>query len=147
MKGAVLALLALVWLAGCGQEAPPGPETGPVAVVGLAECEPNRACRIRLDGISIDLYMEQPVALRPFRLSLRSDVPLEGVTLRFEMADMDMGQNRYRMLYQGNAWVAEVRLPVCHSGRSDWLARFELVRQGQTSRFTLPFRLLPTSLN
>ena len=36
-------------------------------------------------------------------------------------------------------WHAEVTLPVCASGRSDWLAAFELVSGGDRTAFVVPF--------
>jgi hypothetical protein len=55
---------------------------------------------------------------------------------------MDMGLNRYRMLGDASSgWRAEVTLPICMSGRSDWIAEFELVSAGRRVLLRVPFVL------
>ena len=58
------------------------------------------------------------------------------------MVGMQMGLNRYRLLQgEEHAWYANVTLPVCSSGRSDWIAEFELTSGQQRFMFTAPFSL------
>jgi len=50
------------------------------------------------------------------------------VLVDFTMAGMDMGQNRYRLAPgEAGRWQGQATLPVCTSGRMDWLARVEVL--------------------
>jgi hypothetical protein len=53
---------------------------------------------------------------------------------------MDMGLNRYQLITDGaGRWLAKVTLPVCSSGRGDWLAVVEVVTEGRRFAAQLPF--------
>jgi hypothetical protein len=55
---------------------------------------------------------------------------------RFAMQGMEMGLNRYRFLPDGEGrWHAEVMLPVCVQGRSDW----KMVLEADGTRYEVPF--------
>ena len=59
------------------------------------------------------------------------------------MKGMDMGWNRYRLNKDAAGyWNAEVTLPVCVSGRSDWVADFDAVAEGRRRvQWQVPFVL------
>jgi len=61
-----------------------------------------------------------PTPMQPFQIDI-IDQQAQAITLSFEMRDMPMGINRYRMTQHANHWQAQVMLPVCIQGRSDWL--------------------------
>jgi hypothetical protein len=62
-----------------------------------------------------------PVSLQPFSLSI-SGSSARAVTVTLQMQGMDMGSNRYHLLRQSDGeWRGTLTLPVCVSGRSDWL--------------------------
>jgi hypothetical protein len=55
---------------------------------------------------------------------------------------MDMGANRYRLIAEASAgWHADITLPICMSGRTDWLADFELVVADRRLQMQVPFVL------
>ncbi len=61
---------------------------------------------------------------------------VDSVRLAFEMAGMDMGQNRYLLkpvtLPAGMShWQTQAMLPVCTTGRRDWLAIVTVVVGGE----------------
>ena len=59
----------------------------------------------------------------------------------FAMQGMEMGLNRYRLLRQPDGtWAAEVTLPVCVQGRSDWLMELEVIEPDGAQRYQLAFR-------
>ncbi|HYG14046.1 MAG TPA: hypothetical protein VD885_07875, partial [Methylophilaceae bacterium] len=59
----------------------------------------------------------------------------------FAMQGMEMGLNRYRLLRQPDGkWAAEVTLPVCVQGRSDWLMELEVIEPDGAHRYQLAFR-------
>ncbi len=73
----------------------------------------------------------------PITLSLTGITPQDShsVILDFSMSGMTMGLNRYRLLEQGDGqWVAEAVLPVCASGRLEWVATVSVdTHQGRIS--------------
>ncbi len=58
------------------------------------------------------------------------------VSAEFQMVGMDMGFNRYDLRPAGqDAFAAKVTLPVCVSGRRDWILYVDL----DGSRYAVPF--------
>ena len=50
------------------------------------------------------------------------------VSVRFDMADMDMGENRFKLSRQVEGiWQGQALLPVCSHGGRDWRATVEAV--------------------
>lgn len=71
-------------------------------------------------------FSESPKVLQPFTLSVQAE-GLDRAEAAFSMAGMDMGVNRYRLQQQPRGeWTAKVILPVCVTGRSDWLLNLTL---------------------
>lgn len=64
-------------------------------------------------------------ALQPFDMVVRLEGvgPATVVTIEFEMAGMEMGQNRYVLKPAGEVWRGQGILPFCTTGRSDWIAK------------------------
>ncbi len=118
-------VLALV-LAGCMQKTAP-----------VTQCaDPVRGCRLEWDGKAADVrFLSVPGALKPFGLQVAVP-PAKAVSAAFAMRDMDMGENRYRLvLGPDGVWRADVILPVCVSGRADWV----MVLEVDGSRVEMPF--------
>jgi hypothetical protein len=135
--GVVLALLLLV--AGC-QRQPPDKQAALELNLDSA-CDPTQgACAAK--GSGVQLSFQPRTAIRPLQ-AFPVTVHLAGmeadiVTVDFSMPSMNMGWNRYRLLRQsGGVWSGEVILPVCSSGRHDWVARVEVEasRRRLTARF------------
>jgi hypothetical protein len=57
------------------------------------------------------------------------------------MPGMDMGQNRYRLLPEGNGWVGLVTLPICASGRSDWWVSVQVLGDEEQWEAGFPFEM------
>ncbi len=96
--------------------------------VTLASCpQLPHTCRIALDGNDVQLSFDgTPSALQPFTLRIVTP-PAHAVHARFAMRDMDMGDIRYRLLSDdGRHWQSRVILPVCVSGRHDWVLTLEI---------------------
>lgn len=135
---AVLALLG----SGCER---PAPTPGDVTTFATASgCEPQQGCTVDGDSASVQLrFLAPPHPLQPFpvRLLVTTEQRVESVVITFSMAGMDMGLNRYRMVRdpQTGEWGADVTLPVCVSGRSDWIAAVEMVIAGREYRWNVPF--------
>jgi len=57
------------------------------------------------------------------RLHPSSTFAVRQVLVQFTMKGMDMGLNRYRLVSDGaGRWTGKAMLPVCTTGRTDWLA-------------------------
>ncbi len=136
-----MVLLCLVLLTACSDS---GRDTQPSQTLVLdSRCNVRSGCTARGDGVSVSVHMASTrSALKPFNVTLSSDAALNAVTVSLEMQGMDMGQNHYRLLRAADgSWQAEITLPVCASGRSDWLADFELQTAKARYRFGVPFTL------
>ena len=100
-------------------------------------CPDLRAgCVIALAGQRIEVGVEGELrVLKPFQVWVKA--PGAGkVQARFNMADMDMGFNLYTLRPDGQGvFRARIVLPVCVSGRRDWVMSLEI--DGQ--RFDLSF--------
>ena len=94
-------------------------------------CGTEHGLQIRFD--------RAPRSLQPFGLSI--DAPqATAVFASFAMRGMEMGLNRYRLLRQPDGrWTAQVTLPVCVQGRSDWLMLVEVVGAAGARLYQLEF--------
>ncbi|MGW8311007.1 MAG: hypothetical protein ACWGNB_08075 [Thiogranum sp.] len=108
-------------------------------------CELQQGCRAGEGAFSVELQFAAPpraMSAFPVHLRVAAAEPVETVMISFSMQGMDMGLNRYRMLRgASNTWTANVTLPICVSGRSDWIAGVELVTAQRRFQWDLPFVL------
>lgn len=98
-------------------------------VLGLAACSQAPAPAVpcadlqqgcRAAGVEVRTDAP-PSALRPFTLTVEAPGARE-VVAEFVMVGMDMGLNRYRLQpVASSRFEARVALPVCVSGRRDWV--------------------------
>ena len=119
----LLAALALLWTTSRRPE--PAVQRCADIVAGCA-----------VDGVALRVQFDrQPRPLKPFVVNVAWP-GVKSVHARFLMPGMEMGLNRYRMLPAGpGSWRAEVMLPACVQGRSDWQIELESER----GRYVLPF--------
>lgn len=116
---AAIGLVGLVLLFGTGREAAP-PQR-------LACADLQAGCALDLDGQAATLgFVGQPKVLAPFEVWLRIE-KAKVVQARFDMADMDMGFNLYTLRPDADGvFRARVTLPVCVSGRRDWVMTLDI---------------------
>jgi hypothetical protein len=108
------------------------------------DCDPSQTlCSAGDDKRRLALRLQGPVTgLRPFRVELvAAGMKVREVQLEFTMPDMDMGQNRYRLLPEGNGWVGLVTLPICATGRSDWWVTVRVLGDEQQWEAGFPFEM------
>lgn len=115
-----------------------------------ADCDSAlRACAARSDSVDIALQLGPPV--RPMQVftiqvrTLRGTLGADArVDVQFQMRDMDMGINRYRLAIDADGvWRGSALLPVCSSGRSDWIAQVEISTAKRRWTAELPFTVVP----
>jgi len=121
--------------------------SGAVLLQAESNCDgAQRACRIFGTELELELRLGPPVrtmesfeiSLRRLRGSLGTDAQ---VTVQFQMRDMEMGLNRYRLVMGAEGiWRGQAMLPVCSAGRSDWVAQVDISATGQRWRADLPFK-------
>ena len=137
----VVSLLALLLLACDGGETP---DVKPPRELVLEQgCQVRQGCEAQGDGMVVKVVMGPELKpLKPFALTLQvtgSD-PVRDITVHLFMKDMDMGLNRYRLQpLEAKRWTADITLPVCTSGRGDWLADIEIRGTKARYRMAVPF--------
>jgi hypothetical protein len=101
------------------------------------------SCRVSDGDIHVTLTMGPGVKpLQPFTFTLvieGGEVAAQSVVADFQMQDMDMGSNRYRLQPQQEGWQATVILPVCSVSRMDWLAIVDFTLDGEPLQAVFPF--------
>lgn len=103
-------------------------------------------CTDILSGCGNDLFklkfLNSPQVMKPIRLQLET-VNARQVYASFAMERMEMGLNRYHLLKRPDSdlWFAEVTLPVCVQGRSDWVVELEIKTQLETMHYQIPFKV------
>ena len=139
----VLWACVLCLLVSCEQ--PPDSSLAVSRLVLSQPCDIRQGCRAEgASLVAIVTFEAEPRALQPFpiRIQLGGEQRVDAVTAAFSMQGMDMGLNRYRLIPDSSdGWSADVTLPICASGRTDWLAQFELAVAGQRVQFEVPFVL------
>ena len=105
--------------------------------VAIVQCaHPLHGCQFQLEQRWGQVsFVNSPSGLHPF--TLRVIMPhAQNIFASFAMRDMAMGSNRYRLLHEsGNLWQAKVVLPVCVTGRHDWLLTLDI----DGKKLTIPF--------
>ncbi len=88
----------------------------------------------------------KPQVMKPFNLTLNlNGSGADEIEVDFAMQEMAMGLNRYHLIARSaNAWVAQVVLPVCVQGRSDWLMQISLNQESKRTRYQLKFQANPS---
>ena len=118
----------------------------PVSRLTLSQpCDVRQGCRVADESVAVTVIFDaEPRALQSFPIRVQFDghQQADAVTVAFSMQGMDMGSNRYRLIADAlGGWSAEIILPICTSGRTDWVADFELVVADRRLQIQVPFVL------
>ncbi len=100
-------------------------------------CDPGKTVCVAADqNYAITLYFPQQVHyLKPFKMEVTTkglDLPdIESVNIDYTMVGMDMGLNRFSLapitdVKGAQRYAGEGILPVCVSGRVDWVANVQI---------------------
>lgn len=84
--------------------------------------DPVAGCRLD-EGLEVR-FSNTPAVMQKFDLEMRAPENAAPYA-SFQMQGMDMGLNRYRLLWNNGKWHAEAMLPACVRGRHDWVLRLE----------------------
>lgn len=92
-------------------------------------------CALPQAGLHVR-FDRRPAAMQRFKVLVQLP-QARAVHASFSMRGMEMGFNRYRLLPDGaGRWQADVMLPACIQGRSDWL----MLLEADGRLYELPFR-------
>jgi hypothetical protein len=108
----------------------------PAGAAPVSCADPIAGCSFNHRGTTVSVHFSAPPGpLEPFGLSARA-AGASRISAEFQMVGMDMGFNRYDLRPTGNgAFAATVTLPVCVSGRRDWVLYLGV----DGARYALPF--------
>jgi hypothetical protein len=122
------------------------PELAPISVLSCAHI--TKSCGNEVFTVQFD---EAPQVMKPLHLNvhLNRAATVKNIHVDFAMQDMEMGLNRYRLIQsnQSGDWQAEVTLPICVQGRSDWNMLLEIEAGKKIQRFKLPFSVKANRAN
>ncbi|MCG5500999.1 hypothetical protein [Ectothiorhodospira lacustris] len=122
--------------------APVDPAT--TVIQAPAGCELDaRGCLMPVNGVEIRVRGPERIPpLERFALRLEGSTSLEPLEVSYIMTGMDMGLHRFEFEPEGSGhWLAESVLPVCMSGRMDWLARVRVRVDGRLYELHVPVLL------
>lgn len=116
----IIALAALVLWRGGGDASMPAAQV-------LACADLVRGCGTTLNGREVSVGFDGPVQpLKPFMLHVKA-ANARDIRASFTMEGMDMGFNLYTLHAAGEGrFSARVTLPVCVTGRRDWILSLEI---------------------
>ena len=153
---ALLFLILLGWIGWMwGQRVSPPDARGTrqhgseqLSSLGIADCNVARQpCLVGDPPVALGLRLGPPVeALEPFTVDAVTELadserPVS-VEISFSMAGMDMGSNRYRLQPAGkDHWTGTAVLPICASGRVDWLATLSVRTDANHWQASFPFAM------
>ena len=131
-----LGLVITALLLGCSPE--PVTEQLGTAV----KCRPlGRVCTVSEAGRAVSLRLPaeiKPLTRFPVKVALEG-IDADAVVVEFTMKGMDMGLNRFGLQSGDGGWSGEAILPVCTTGRTDWLATVEAQTAGGVVRADFTF--------
>lgn len=118
---AILLLVALVVYLNQTRE----PQEGPAPVMHCPDL--TAGCSTRIDGRTVSVGVEGELrVLQPFQVWVRVG-DARRVQARFTMEGMDMGFNLYTLhADEEGVFRGRVTLPVCVSGRRDWVMTLDI---------------------
>jgi hypothetical protein len=108
----------------------------PAEAVAIRCADTLAGCAFSHRGATANVrFSTQPAPLQAFELRVAAPGAAR-ISAEFQMVGMDMGFNRYDLRPAGNGrFASNVTLPVCVSGRHDWLLYLDV----DGSRYALPF--------
>lgn len=121
----------------------------PMSISSAACATTREACIARHEKLGqLSLRFPEPaVYLSPFVAAVEIEpaaATINSVVLDLEMQGMNMGVNRFalqREAAQPGRWSGKLLLPLCVSGRSDWLVNVEVDSAGGQYQVQFPLQV------
>lgn len=107
-----------------------------MATMQRLDCNLAAGCSFSLNGKEVSVRTNTPPATaRPFKLYVVATA--SSVRARFDMTAMNMSTPSYSLRHSVGVWSADVVLPICVAGRSDWILRLEVDQASVDIPFTV----------
>jgi len=118
----------------------------PRVSVNNMQCNPQvKECKVDIDDIRLNISLDKNIYyLKPFNIVVGSNdkngSKIKDIHIEFKMKNMDMGVNRFKLtLHNNKHWKSKLLLPICITGRADWIAALEVVTE--SSEYVISFPL------
>lgn len=112
----------------------------------------NKKCLIESNGFSVEISFDENVYyLKPFNVSVLNksteNLELESIKVNFKMNNMNMGVNRFMLKKVSSEkytqiWKGEALLPICVTGRADWISEFEITTKNNKYLTSVPISVI-----
>lgn len=106
-------------------------------------------CTINLDGLELEVSFDKHIYyLKKFNISVvagkEHNPVINSIHVNFKMKNMNMGVNRFtlsKINVKNNkqSWESEAILPVCVTGRADWISELEVITDKTKYIVSFPF--------
>ena len=105
----------------------------------------SKECVVELNEIKVKILFDENIYyLKPFNVSVMNEnlnnLKLESIYVDFKMNNMNMGVNRFLLKNDDDKsiWQGKALLPICVTGRADWLSEIELATKTNKYLISLP---------
>ena len=105
----------------------------------------NKECVVELNELKVKVLFDENIYyLKPFYVSVINEnldnLKFESIQIDFKMNNMKMGVNRFLLKNNDNmtTWQGKALLPICVTGRADWISEIELVTKTNKYLISLP---------
>ena len=107
----------------------------------------SKKCIVEFNKLKLKILFDENIYyLKPFKVSVLNEnmdeLELESIQVDFKMKSMDMGVNRFffkkNEVESAHVWNAKVLLPICITGRADWISEFIVTTKSSKYLISLP---------
>ena len=105
----------------------------------------SKECVVELNGSKVNILFDENIFyLKPFNVFITNqnleNLKLESIQIDFKMNNMNMGVNRFLLKNDKNksTWEGKALLPICVTGRADWISEIELITKNNKYLISLP---------
>lgn len=121
---------------------------GMVLLPLLAACSPQQqapqvlcqdlaaGCQLGTAAAPVVIRVDHaPRSMQKFRLTVDA-ASARNISADLSMLNMDMGPNRYTLIKNGQQFYADMMLPMCVSGRNDWVLTLNIDGKPLAAQFS-----------
>ena len=112
----------------------------------------GKECVVELNEFKVKILFDKDIFyLKPFNVSVTNEnldkLKLESIQVDFKMNNMKMGVNRFLLKNDKNKsiWKGKALLPICVTGRADWISEIELITKTNKYLISLPVLVKKTA--
>jgi len=118
----------------------------PATKISLENCyRTKQVCKFKTDEFKIKILLDKNIYyLKKFNVDVwldrKKDAHVKAVTFNFRMTNMNMGFNHFKLKQKNNSqqWHGTALLPICVTGRADWVSELNIITQENHYIFSFP---------